>query len=543
VKGLRTHALAWTGLWLALVLIVLGTRPLLPIDETRYASVAWEMWLRRSLLVPYVNGAPYADKPPLLFWLVLAGWKVLGVREWWMRLVPPAFSLGSVFLVYRLARELWPGREGVARLAAWSLLGTVAWALYGTLFYFDMLVAFFSLVGVLGVVGVWRRGGWGGWLLAGAGLGLGVLAKGPVVFLYVAPVALLAPWWAGPRDRSWARWYAGALAALLLGAAIGLAWALPAARAGGEEYASRILWHQTADRIVRPFSHVRPFWWYLPWLPLLAFPWLVSPAVWRGLRRVFAGPRDPAVRLLLAWLVPALLLFSVIPSKQLHYLMPIVPPLALLVGRGLGEPGPIWRGRDLVWPAFAFGLVALVLLLVPRAESFSRDLASGLPPWAFRVGPAGGLLLLLASTLLPRVRAERWRVPALATVGLLALAVLHVSVMRQAAPYYDVRPAAQRIRVWQEEGRAIANAATYHSQFQYLGRLEHPVEQIRLQEAPAWMREHPGGKVVAYHKRFPLDVPIAPDFTQPFKGRTLAVWGERAVLEAPEWPPKPAGGR
>ena len=49
-------------------------RPLWPVDETRYASVAWEMWLRGDFLVPYVNGEPYSHKPPLLFWLIQLGW-------------------------------------------------------------------------------------------------------------------------------------------------------------------------------------------------------------------------------------------------------------------------------------------------------------------------------------------------------------------------------------------------------------------------------------------------------------------------------------
>ena len=54
-------------------------------------------------------------------------------------------------------------------------------------------------------------------------------------------------------------------------AAIGLGWALPAAAAGGEDYANHILWGQTAGRVVESFAHRRPFWWYLPLLPLLSY--------------------------------------------------------------------------------------------------------------------------------------------------------------------------------------------------------------------------------------------------------------------------------
>ncbi|VAW80265.1 Polymyxin resistance protein ArnT, undecaprenyl phosphate-alpha-L-Ara4N transferase; Melittin resistance protein PqaB, partial [hydrothermal vent metagenome] len=37
----------------------LWLRPLLPVDETRYLSVAWEMWWRGDFLVPYLNGEAY----------------------------------------------------------------------------------------------------------------------------------------------------------------------------------------------------------------------------------------------------------------------------------------------------------------------------------------------------------------------------------------------------------------------------------------------------------------------------------------------------
>ncbi|MBI2235329.1 MAG: glycosyltransferase family 39 protein, partial [Micavibrio aeruginosavorus] len=59
--------LSFLGMFLAVVLL----RPLLPIDETRYVTVAWEMFLRHDPLAPLtVNGTPYHHKPPLLFWLI-----------------------------------------------------------------------------------------------------------------------------------------------------------------------------------------------------------------------------------------------------------------------------------------------------------------------------------------------------------------------------------------------------------------------------------------------------------------------------------------
>ena len=64
-RSIYVHVLLW-GLVVAVALIV---RPPLPVDETRYLAVAWDMWLENHYLVPHLNGEPYSHKPPLLFWL------------------------------------------------------------------------------------------------------------------------------------------------------------------------------------------------------------------------------------------------------------------------------------------------------------------------------------------------------------------------------------------------------------------------------------------------------------------------------------------
>ena len=80
---------------LALYLAASLARPVLPVDETRYLAVAWEMWQRGDLLVPTLSGEPYSHKPPLLFWLVHAGWAAAGVSSWWPRTLVALFALGT----------------------------------------------------------------------------------------------------------------------------------------------------------------------------------------------------------------------------------------------------------------------------------------------------------------------------------------------------------------------------------------------------------------------------------------------------------------
>jgi len=113
-----------------------------------------------------------------------------------------------------------------------------------------MLVVFCTLLGMHGTLSA-AGGRQRGWLLLGAAIGLGVLAKGPVILLHTLPVALLAPLWLSVETKPirWTVWYLSLLGAVLLGAAIGFAWALPAASAGGESVWSGAALGQTAGRI------------------------------------------------------------------------------------------------------------------------------------------------------------------------------------------------------------------------------------------------------------------------------------------------------
>lgn len=149
------------------------------------------MWTAGDFLVPHVNGEPYSDKPPLLFWLLHLGWAVFGVNEWWPRLVAPLFAVANLVLTGRLARRLWPNEAAAAALAPWWLFGSALWLLLLTTTLFDMVLTFCALLGIHGVVRAAQGRAVPGWTLLGAGIGLGLLTKGPVILLHTLPVAVL----------------------------------------------------------------------------------------------------------------------------------------------------------------------------------------------------------------------------------------------------------------------------------------------------------------------------------------------------------------
>lgn len=510
--------------WMLLTGAAVALRPILPVDETRYVSVAWEMWVRGDFLVPHLNGLPYSDKPPLLFWLFHLGWRIFGVNDWWPRMVPALFGLANLGLTARLARRLWPDRPRVALSAPAVLLGFLLWALFSSMIMFDMLVTFCVLLALLGLEEAWRRGGVRPWLQVGGALGLGILAKGPVVLVLPLAVALLAPWWGGKlRAPGWWPRLAGAVA---LTAAIALAWALPAAAAGGADYANAILVRQTEERMVYSYAHNHPWWWYLALLPALLYPYSFWPPLWKeALRRRAA---DPGLRFCLAWLVPGLAVFSAVSGKQPHYLLPLMPAFALIASRLLAETsniGDIVRRWHLL-PATSL-LVAVGAALVAAPLLGPRP---GLPPWSPDVSPwVGAFLIALAAAsffAFERFFARRAAAPTLITVALVVGA--HLGLSEAAREAYDLQPIARYLSFAEKQGRPIAWVGQYHGQVHFLGRLERPFQVIPEGSESLWIRRNPRGKVVQDLRYVPPDVSRA-ELTQPYRDDVLAVWGRGGI--------------
>jgi 4-amino-4-deoxy-L-arabinose transferase-like glycosyltransferase len=451
---------SWVILWAILVAVALSVRPLLPIDETRYLSVAWEMWRRDDWLVPYLNGSAYTDKPPLLFWGMLLGWRAFGVSQWWPRLLPPLFGLLSVFLVVRLARRLSPMTPDAGHRTLPFLSGLL-WVTYSTAVLFDTLLTACVLLALIGVVEASQGRAGRGWAQCAAGIGLGLLAKGPVVLVHVLPIMLLAPWWIGDSDSAkrpagWRRWYLGVITAMVLGAAIALAWALTAGAREGPAYRDAILWDQTARRITHAFAHRRPWWWYMPLLPVVLLPWTLWPPWWRALGRLRQKPLEPAARFALAWVVPGLIILSLISGKQVHYLIPLLPGVATLAGVA-------WSRLEIKPQVVALSLVVPALLVVVH----------------------------------------------LAGKGIIGRA-------------YDLRPIAHFLRGEEASGRSIAYVGRYSGEFHFLGRLERPIDQISPARLSGWMADHPSGLVIRY-QRSSADTAGA-ILKQPYRSGVIGIW-------------------
>lgn len=492
VQEWRRHALPGLAPWVLagwalLVAAAVLLRPVLPIDETRYLAVAWEMWRSGDAWSLRLNGEAYSHKPPLLFWLIQAGWSLDGPDTASPRLLAGLAALAALGLAARLARRVTTLGYGSAQgpqggLVALVTGSTLGWMAFTGAVMFDLLLACCVLLALNALVDATRSADMeraraaaplAPWPVFTLALGAGLLAKGPVMLLHVLPVALLAPWWSGAVGGR--AWYGRLGAATLAGLVPMLAWALPAADAGGEAFARELLWEQTWSRIATTTHHLRPAWFYLATLPLLLLPWIALPAVWRGARAMWRdGAPVTGRRFIVAWVVPALLAFSAFRGKQPQYLLPLVPAFAIVLVHALAA---VW-GADL-------------------------------------------------RTRVLRTAAGSW----------LAMLALVAVLGRALGPDYDMAPVSRRLAAVEAAGAPIAQLGKYHGQFHFAGRLRGRIEELPTAEAlRGWARAHPSGAVVNYCRRqvgpdatatggVQRGRPIPqPGFEQGFRSRRLQLW-------------------
>ncbi len=371
----------------------LGNLAFVGADEPRYARIAEEMTDRQDYVTPTLQGRPWLEKPPLLFWLEAGSFKFLGISEWSARL-PIAFCA----LIAGLATAFMAGTVSGSR-PGWQaflvLMTSPLFFVYGRSGSTDMpLLAALTVAVVAGYEA--SRGFSFEWALgAGAALGLAVLAKGPVALLLFGGIFVLYSLLTQAYPWTWKQTLLGVLAFLATAVPwYGLVWLR-----NGPNFVSTFWLNHNLARFLTPIHHhSHPFWYYVPVLLIGFFPWvffLLSSAarLIRSRGSVLRLHREEVF--LWIWFLVPFLFFSESNSKLAGYILPVLAPLAILVGmeweRLLADDVTArrWLRRELV-ALFTVGLLVCVVLVLGFARVYhSRWLGAALAAPLF-LGLAGG---------------------------------------------------------------------------------------------------------------------------------------------------------
>lgn len=312
--------------------------PLQEPEETRYAEIPRQMLVADSWLVPVFHGQPYYDKPPLLYWLVMLSYRLFGVHDWAARLVPTAAAAAGVLATY------WWGRAAAGRraaLAAAFILCLSARYLYhgrmltmNGLLSLTVVLAWGAAQRALGDRGFDSR--W--WFASAIACAVGVLAKGPVALALVV-VPLFVPHLFVQRTIRPTFW----LAYIGMVLAVASPWFI-AVSLRDPAFLQYFFWTHHVVRYVAPLDHAQPVWYYLPGLLLGTMPWtLLLP----GLIRELIRTRSSALSLwAFLW---CLAFFSFSGCKRPSYILPALPPLALMLGGFVDRILPAASGLAAFW--------------------------------------------------------------------------------------------------------------------------------------------------------------------------------------------------
>jgi hypothetical protein len=148
----------------------------------------------------------------------------------------------------------------------------------------------------------------------------------------------------------------------------------------------------------------------------------------------------------------------------------------------------------------------------------------------------GAALLALAALTWWAGRRGFPAISSLAALGAATLAAAQLAAMPVAQAQYDLGPMARAIGLLQAQGASVANAAAYHAQYQFPGRLRAPLVELRGGAIQPWLAAHPGAYAVVYLGQPPRIHAAGIRRAQPYRGgwAVLANAPTAAVLLAAE---------
>ena len=310
------------AVWVVVYLPALGSLAIKG-EEGRRILPAVQMLKTGDYVVPQVGSSPYFRKPPLVNWLVAGSFKLFGARNEWTARLPSALAVLAVALAFVTVARGSLGPNG-STLAALIWLTNIGMIEKGRLIEIEGL--YVSLCGLAIIFWLSFRtqgkSAWLVWVPASIFLGLGLLAKGPILLLFFYAVVLAVLW----QTSKWRLLVHPAhFVALAIMLGIFAAWAIPFARDTTVDRAMYYWWIQFSGRLkgtefefVNWIQNVpRGLGYFLPWLILVPFV-------------RFSRFRDDAQRRLahaLAWgiLVPFFAV-NLVPGGVSRYSMPFLAP-------------------------------------------------------------------------------------------------------------------------------------------------------------------------------------------------------------------------
>ena len=386
------QARAWTLLLIACGIVwfaVLGLRPLFNPDEGRYAQIPAEMLASGDFTVPRLDGFVYLEKPPLQYWATALALRAFGHNEWAARLFTAACAVLALVFVHLLGARAFSRERGL--MAAGMTASMLLYVFMGQLITLDMALACFLTVAICAFslaqlereASPARTRNW--MLLCWAAMAAATLTKGLIGIVIPGAVLVLYTLW--QRDfTAWRHLHIGK--GLLLFAVLVVPWFALVERAQPGALNFLIVHEHFQRYLTKVHDRYQPWWYFLMILAAGSLPWLPQSvrALAFGWRQSVPRGSFDVSRVL--WLSAAFTLcfFSLSDSKLAPYIVPVLPPLALLASLDGVRGAPDLKLS--AWLQVLCGAaLAVAIVLYGRRELLGDPAATfaALRPWLIAI--------------------------------------------------------------------------------------------------------------------------------------------------------------
>lgn len=345
--------------------------PLTDATESRYAEIARKMLETGNWVTPqYDYGVPFWAKPPLSTWLSAISMGIFGVNEFAARLPALVLSIGVIALIYGWVKQ---HRSPDQALVTALVLATCAMFFTGAgTVMTDTSLEFANALPMIAFWQAYKTSSrvWG--YLFFAGLGIGLLAKGPlIIVLSLMPIGLWLLW---KRDLliffRVLPWISGTL--LMLAIAVPWYWLAETRTPGflnyflvGEHFYRFVDSGWQGD--LYGHAHAEPHGTILIYWLLGALPWSLVALYWliRRTKPVLqvVGQSEWLVYLAL-WAFIALIFFGLASNVIPPYVLPMLPAFSVLLvelawGPYVSRGAVAWKRWGLVALIFPMALAAV----------------------------------------------------------------------------------------------------------------------------------------------------------------------------------------
>lgn len=302
-------------------------RDLTPDNELKYISIVTEALDKGNIFAFYNHGIPYADKPPLYFWIIMMVKSITGSYN------IPVIGLFSLLpaLSILIVMSKWSSAElnEEDQILASGILFTTAIFLGGGLVLrMDMLMTLFIILSLFSFYRCYTETGksWEPYLVW-IWIFLAVFTKGPLGMLI--PIVSIVIFLATEKKLSKINKYLP-IGGFLMLICMAVIWFSFVYLEGGKDYLYNLTINQTVGRGVNSFKHNRPFYYYFTEFPIIFLPWsffYVTTFILGIKNRSNSKLLEKFFRTIV---ISSFVLLSLISSKLEIYLLPVYPFVAFL---------------------------------------------------------------------------------------------------------------------------------------------------------------------------------------------------------------------